>query len=221
MSGDSSETRLRGSNLISFVSGFSALAKGDILDVLLWAELSASERFDREKQWSQWIERYQSVLVESSFKPESSLSQKPVKVSNEAGFRRETAKLIKAINQPKLAGSAESALNDMFNSPHAQLFFSSWLNFNAGRSDSFQIVPCEWVAFGQLRVAVCGLQMLTRTKLKPPLITFPQWPFKYEMTLTLRGGSFIYDVSAYAPHRERIREALRVKGADAIRNIQL
>ena len=221
MSGNSSRSLLRGSNLVSFFPELSPLSRADILDALLWAQLNASDRYNPEKQWEQWIERYRSVLIESSFKPGSSLAQRPVKVSNENGFRREAAKLVKTINPPVLASVAQAALDDMFNSSQARVFFSSWFNFNAGQSDSFQIVPCEKGGFGQVRIVACGLQMVTRTTIKPPNRFFPQWPFKYEMTLLLRGGGFVYDVSDYAIHRERIREALRAKGSEAIGLIQL
>ncbi|WP_341522482.1 hypothetical protein AABC73_03530 [Pseudomonas sp. G.S.17] len=221
MSDDSSRSLLRGSNLVSFFPELSPLSRGDILDALLWAQLSASDRYNPEKQWEQWIELYTAVLIDSSFKPGSSLAQKPVKVSNESDFRREATKLVKTINPPGLANVAEVALNDMFNSAHARLFFDSWFNFNAGRSDSFQIVPCEKGGFNQVKIAACGLQMVTRTKVKPPNGFFPAWPFTYEMTLTLRGGGFVYDVNDYATHRERIREALRAKGSEAIGLIQL
>ena len=221
MSRDSSKSLLRGSNLVSFFPELSPLSRADILDALLWAQLNASERYNPEKQWEQWIERYTSVLIDCGFKAGSSLAKEPVKVSNESGFRREAAKLVKSIKPPGLADVAEAALDNMFNSSHARLFFDSWFSFNAGRSDSFQIVPCEKGGFGQVKIAACGLQMVTRIKVKPPNGWFPVWPVTYEMTLTLRGGGFVYDVYEYAAHRERIREALRVKGSEAIEAIEL
>jgi hypothetical protein len=221
MSSGLPKTVLFSSNLVSFLPGVSKEDRADILDVLLLAELSASEQYSREKNWQQWIDVYKSVLVGSGITSRNSLSQNPVKVSNQSGFRREAGKLVKTISPPGLARVAEAALDAMFNSTHAQQFFSSWFNFNSGRSDNFQVVPCEKASSDEVNVAVCGLQMVTRTTVRPPNGFWPEWPFKYEMTLTLRGGGYVYSASRYAPHRERVGEALRSRGAQAIEAIEL
>lgn len=142
-------------------------------------------------------------------------------VSNKSGFLRETARLIKVIKPAQLANVAQSGLDDMFKSDHARHFFSSWFGFNSGRSDSFQIVPCERSVSGDIHIALCGLRMLTRTRVKPSNPFFPQWPLAYEMTLTLRGGGFVFDVKGYQQHRERVQRKLLDKGVDAIRPIEL
>lgn len=181
MTASAANSLLVGSNVIAFLPGVSREDRVDILDALLWAELSASDRYSREKKWEQWIDAYKAQLVGSGFTSRSPLSQKPVKVSNESGFRKEVAKLVRTINPPQLAGVAKSALDVMFNSDHARSFFSSWFNFNAGRSDNFQIVPCERGASGEINIGVCGLLMVTRTRLKHANPFVPQWPFAYEM----------------------------------------
>jgi hypothetical protein len=221
MNDNSSGSLLLRSNLVSFIPGVPSESRADILDVLLLAELRASERFNREEEWQPWTEAYSRVLLDSGIERRSSLSPPPVKVSNESGFHRETARLVKGINPAQLATAAQAGLDDMFKSEHARHFFSSWFSFNSGRSDSFQIVPCERAVSGEIHIAVCGLQMLTRTKLKPTNPFFPQWPFTYEMTLTLRGGGFVFDSAAYQPHRERVQQELLDRGVNGVLPIEL
>jgi len=216
-----SKSILVGTNLVSFLPGVSAENRADILDALLLAELIASERYNREKNWEQWMDAYRAVLVESGLTSRGSLSQRPVKVSNKQGFRREAAKLTQTITPAQLAVAARSALDEMFNSDHARVFFSSWFNFNSGRSDSLQIVPCERAASGEINLAVCGLQMVTRIKVKVPVIFIPNWPIAYEMTLTLKGGGFVYKSDVYARHRERVQKELLLRAAENISRIPI
>ncbi|WP_426142937.1 hypothetical protein [Pseudomonas sp. DWP3-1-2] len=220
MNTHSSRSLLLRSNLVSFIPGVPSESRADILDVLLLAELSASELHKREAKWEPWLEAYTRVLLDSGIVRRSSLTPKPVKVSNESGFRRETAKLIRTIRPAQLANVAQAGLADMFSSEHARHFFSSWFSFNSGRSDSFQIVPCERAVSGEIHIALCGLQMRTRTRVKPPNFFFPHWPLDYEMTLTLRGGGLVFDSSAYEQHRERVQRELFDRGGEGIKPIE-
>lgn len=224
MNAGSSRSFLRGANLVSFVPAVSDENRADILDVLLLAELSASQRYNRVSQWAQWVEAYRGVLSSLGLAGRGSLLQSPVKVSNEKGFRRETSRLIQTISPPQLAKVAQSGLDIMFSSAHARLFFSSWFNFKSARSDSFQIVPCHQTEAGEINIAVCGLQMITRTRPKRPIFfrpVLPAWPFAYEMTVTLRGGGFVFNAKAYEQHRQQVRRQLQARADKAIQLIEL
>lgn len=216
-----SDSMILGTNLVSFASGVSSEDRSDIMDVLLLAELSASKRHDQEKMWEPWINAYTQVLADSGFVSRGSIAHEPVKVSSKGQFQRETSKLVQKITPPQLAGVARSALDTMFNSDHAQSFFSTWLGFNSGRSDSFQIVPCASAASGVVNIAACGLQMVTRTRLNIPIIGIIQRPFSYEMNLTLRGAGFVYHRDTYARQRERVQKALQAFGTSELQRISI
>lgn len=212
---------VRGSSLVSFLPAVPHLERDDILDALLYAELTASARFDRQRRWHEWNDTNLRSLVGCGFAMRKTLGHAPVKVSNEKGFRKKTAVLLNTIGVPSLAAVAASALDTMLDSGHARGFFNDWFSFNTGRSDSFQIVPCERMESGEGHIAVCGLQMVTRTRLTPPGLFLPQWPFVYEMTLVLKGASLAYSQQRYAPHRERVREYLMSTSLEAINRIEL
>jgi hypothetical protein len=221
MSAISADSMLSGSNLVSFSHGVAAQERADILDVLLLAELTASERHDRVQEWEQWVAAYQAVLTLAGLTPQGELAQKPVRVSSEREFRRESAKLVQTIRPRQLAAVAESSLAKMFASEHARVFFSTWFGFSAGRSDSFQIVPCERGASGKVNIAACGLQMVTRTRIRLPFIGLIQNPHSYRMTLTFKGGNFVYEQNRYAPHRARVQRETAAKAIESILRIDL
>lgn len=216
-----SDYLILGSSLVSFLPGVSEQDRADILDVLLLAELSASGQYDRHKQWEAWIAAYQAALNESGLTAQGSLAPKPVKVRSQRRFRREAAKLVMTINPQQLAVLAQSALDQMFSSAHAQSFFKHWFGFNAGRSDSFQVIPCQQATSGVINIAVCGLEMVTRTRTNLPLIGILQNPFRYEMTLSLRGAGFIFNREIHAQYRARVQKQLQDMNREVLELISL
>lgn len=210
-----------GNNLLSFYPGATKEEKEDIQDALLFADLQASETFDRKQNWGPWINLHQQRLSGVGLSRMSSIEHKPVKVSKRADFSKRTSTLIHSIASPRLADVARKALYAMQNSEHAQQFYTSW--FSAGRSDSFQIVPCEKMPDGSINIMVCGLQMttLTKPKLIIPIGIFPTWPLAYEMTIVMKGGLFAYHLSRYALHRERVNGELAKKVNEAVKRIDL
>jgi len=216
----SSDSLILGSNLVSFLPGISAQERQRILDCLLFCEFYAAKAVpDKKKEWERWIGMYQRMLPVTGFIQATALDAPSVKVSNKKEFGRESVKLVSRISSRGLASAAEGALDDMLKSPHAQSFFSSWLKFDTGRSDSFQVIPCMKNRAGHIEIAVCGLQMITRTRLKK--IPTGLWPFTYEMTITVRGGVYAFDRTNYDVNRERIEQELVEGGARITERIDL
>jgi hypothetical protein len=212
-----SDSLILGSNLVSFVPGVPSEDRADIMDILLLAELQASERHSREKRWEAWITAYIQALANSGLRHQGLLSQPPRKITNKAAVSSEAGKLFFGIRPVRLAQEARSALEQMFMSEHAQSYFRHSFDFSSDRSDSFQIVPCEREESGLINIAVCGLNMLTRPK---PRLR-PWRPVEREMVLTLRGGNFIYQQETYARHREDVKKALQAAGANDLQLISI
>lgn len=210
---------LVGNTVTSFLSGISGDQRTRILRCLLFAELSADKIADPKAAWEQWIDVYQQMLGVAGFDLVAPLDGGPVTVSNKKGFKREGARIVSRVRSRDLAAAAQGALDILFNSPHAQSFFKDWFNFSAGRSDSFQIIPCRKNPSNQIEIAVCALHMTTRTKLNR--IPIGYWPFTYVMTLLLRGGSYSFNERRYEANRARIDRELVELRADRLREIQL
>ncbi|GFM78701.1 hypothetical protein PSCICM_45200 [Pseudomonas cichorii] len=218
----SSNSLLMANNLVSFLPGFDAQERADIQDCLLLAELCAFDAFDRKKNWDGWINAYQQKLVVCGLSRTSAIDQKSAVFKKPKDFQSQAALLVARITSPRLAELAKSSLQDMFNSEHAKVFFSSW--FSVGRSESFQMVPCEKRESGQIHIVICGLKMLSLTKPKPWyswISKIPMWPLSYEMKLLLKGGGFVFDNTQYALNRDRVRKELQDRGAERIKRIPL
>lgn len=218
----SSNSLLMANNLISFLPGIDAQERADIQDCLLLAELCASDTFDRKRNWEGWINAYQQKLAAFGLSRTSAIDQKSSVFKKPEDFQRQASLLVARINSPRLADLVQASLQAMFNSEHAKVFFSSW--FSAGRSESFQIVPCEKRESGQIHIVICGLQMTSITKPKPWsswISMLPIWPFDYEMRLFLKGGGFVFDSARYAEHRDRVRNELQTRGVENIESIPI
>jgi hypothetical protein len=213
------EVFVAGNNLFSFYPGATEEEKGDILDCLLLADLQASEALNREQNWEPWIHLHQQKLVGTGLSLVSLIEHNPVKISKRSDFSKKTSRLIQAIASPRLADVAREALEVMHKSGHAQRFYDRW--FSAGRSDNFQVIPCEKMPDGSIDIMVCGLQMTTRSKPKLQIAYFPLWPIAFEMTMVMEGGLFTYDVNLYAPHRARVNGELIRYGNEPVTRIDL
>ena len=211
---------LLGTNLVSFHSNITMSVRDDIKDCLLLAQLRASEQFDSERYWPQWVDAYRRTLISVGSNLSEVIDRPQVKVKTQKYFQVEAAKLVASMPSPSLSVAANDALDAMYQSAHAKTFYESW--FSSGRSDSFQIIPCEKTHAGDIDIMLCGLQMTTRTKvtdIRP--VFFPIWPFSYELTLLLRGGRFLFSEAAYGPYRQSVRAELRERGAQSIKAIEL
>jgi hypothetical protein len=219
MSASAASSLIIGSNVVSFLPGIASDERARIRGCLLFAELHADRVADPKTAWRRWFDTYQRMLVVAGFEHTAMLDGSPVKVSNKKGFERESTKIVSRVRSRDLAVAAQGALDTLFKSSHAQSFFKDWLNFSSSRSDSFQVIPCQKNHSGQTGIAVCALQMTTRTKLK----TIPRggWPFIYEMTLLLQGGSYNFSQNNYEKNRTQVERELLEMRADRLNEIQL
>jgi hypothetical protein len=218
MSDHPATSLLIGNNLLCFAPGATAQEKADIQDCLLLAELRTSELHSRGESWERWMDVYQQNLVDGGLVLQDRTDQQSAVINRRRDFPRKTAALISTVPSPRLVEIASGALADMYASAHAQHFFDSW--FSAGRSDTFQVIPCERTATGRVDLLICGLQMNTRMKPRVSL-WLPIWPIAYEMTLSLKAAGFLYDAAAYDPLRERVQAELTAMSKHTVARIEL
>jgi hypothetical protein len=212
MSPAHSSAVLVGKNLASFAAGMSAQDRQDIKDCLLYAELRANEKYDRQTLWASWMNRYQRELVKLGFVLNGILVEgPPIRIWTARDFNRVTFRTLEQAGSRRLVELAQVSFEAMKTSAHAKMFLASW--FSSGRSESFQVVPCEKTADGDVQVMVCGLNMITDVVVKGMFFWKDIYP---EMTIRINGGSFVLNPDAYAQHRERVRAQL---GDDAQRYI--
>jgi hypothetical protein len=192
---------LQSRNLVSFAADVSAQLRADILDCLLYAQLSADQKHDRRRNWKPWIDQYQRSLYNPGI----------ATIGHLRDLRRLPAGAFGSATTPELHALMTGALQTLLESEHASRFFNSW--FSSGQSESFQIVPCRARESGAVEILVCGMQMTTRAV--KPALTF--WEtLSGDMTVRTNGASFLLTEQSYAPHREEISRRLAVAANNAI-----
>lgn len=211
-----SSAALVGNSLTSFYSGISDQERQDIKDCLLYAELYANEKFDRQQLWKSWMDRYQRELVKLGFTLTSFIVEIPIQIWTARDFDRVTFNAMGKVGSARLVELAHTSFKSMKASDHAKAFLGSW--FSTGRSESFQVVPCEKLPNGELQVLVCGLNMTSRTVVKGGIF----WKDIYsEMIVRMNGGSFAFSRGVYAEHRKRVRAQLGDQARRYITEIEL
>jgi hypothetical protein len=202
---------LQSRNLVSFAADVSAQLRADILDCLLYAQLSADRKHDRRRNWKPWIDQYQRTLYKNGGKLSGAINPGIATIGHLRDLRRLPAGAFGSATTPELHALMTGALQTLLESEHASRFFNSW--FSSGHSESFQIVPCRARESGAVEILVCGMQMTTRAV--KPALTF--WEtLSGDMTVRTNGASFLLTEQSYAPHREDISRRLAVAANNAI-----
>jgi hypothetical protein len=197
------ESVLQGRNFVSFGPGIPAQLRADILDCLLYAQLSADQKYNRYRSWKPWIEQYQRIIYQKGGRLTGSVDPGAVTIRRLRDLRYLPASAFGRATSPELHALMAGSLHALFSSEHANTFFNSW--FSSGQSESFQVVPCRASRTGALDVLVCGLQMTTRAVKPGPLF----WDaLSGDMTVRTNGASFSLTEQSYAPHREKISRYL-------------
>ncbi|HEY0286266.1 MAG TPA: hypothetical protein VGC62_04545 [Pseudomonas sp.] len=198
-----SDALLVGGNLVSFGAGISQDLRDDILDCLLYAQLSADKKHDRGQGWKRWIEQYQRVILQKGSQLTGAINPTSLTIKRLSDLRYLPLNPTGTATSPQLRALMRTSLDMLLKSGHAQTFFNTW--FSSGRSENFQVVPCEMDEQGGVTILVCGLQMTT-TALSQ---NFFFWQaLAGEMTVRSNGASFRLTAQSYEPYRKPIRDYL-------------
>lgn len=202
---------LAGDSLISFGEGISQDLRADIMDCLLYAQLSADARYDKRRMWQPWIEAYKSQLWRVGGQQTGAVSPRPFKLSKLSKLSSLRLDVSGAAASPHLQALLKQSLDALMSSDHAQIFFNSW--FSSGRSESFQVVPCEADGAGGATLLICGLQMTTKplgsSWFFDPLLFWRK--LAGEMTVIANGAACRLTPQGYEPHRQRVQDYLENK----------
>lgn len=197
------ESLLQGRNFVSFTPGISAQLRADILDCLLYAQLSADQKYDRHRRWKAWVEHYQRIIYQTGGRLTGSIDPGVVTIRRLRDLRYLPASAFGRATSPELHALMAGSLQALLSSEHANTFFSSWIS--SGQSESFQVVPCRASGTGAVDILVCGLQMTTRA-VQPGLLFWDA--LSGDMLVRTNGASFSLTEQSYAPHREKISHHL-------------
>jgi hypothetical protein len=195
---------LAGDSLISFGEGISQALRADIMDCLLYAQPSADGRFDKRKFWQPWIEEFKSQLWRTGGQQTGAVIPRPKTINGLATLSSLRLDVLGAASSPQLQSLLKHSLDALMTGEHAQTFFNSW--FSSGRSESFQVVPCESDGSGGATILVCGLQLTTKAVGSG---LFPWQVLAGEMTVIANGAACRLTSQGYEPYRKSIQDYLK------------
>ncbi len=205
-----SESLLIGNNLLSFSAPVSASLRSDLMDCLLYAQLSADKKYDRSHNWRAWIEQYQRVIYQKGGHLSGAINPIQLTLRHLRELRYFPRRIAGSATSRELQVLLERSIQTLMDSDHAKAFFSSW--FSSGRSEAMQVVPCEANKDGGVNILVCGLQMTTR--MTPGYFIWDA--FDGELTVRSNGASFLLTEESYGPYRKPIADYLAQQAQQAI-----
>jgi hypothetical protein len=217
MANDISGTLQNGS-LISFDERVLDTTKRDLLDLLMFVQLSCNDLHDRRQRWMQWLQSYQQLAVSVGLVRVGNLRPSKLKIKSAAELKRLPLDASGVTSSTELKRVADRALDQLLGSEHAEAFFSKW--FTAGRSESFEVIPCVSDSQGGATLFVCGMQMHSSALdaqipwywlASPASIVYG---LSGALTVTSSGGAFRYTPHAFAPFRQKVRSFLEARAVD-------
>ncbi|WP_268798159.1 hypothetical protein [Pseudomonas huanghezhanensis] len=212
----SNDTFLIGDGVLSFSDDVPRALRDDILDCLMYAQLSADKKHEKRAQWRLWIEQYQRIILQKGGVLTGAIDPIRLVIKRLRDLQSVPQQISGRATSPELRALMRTSLDILLASDHAKIFFDSW--FSAGRSESFQVVPCQMDDRGGVTIMVCGLHMTTTAVSD----AFFFWhALTGEMTIRPNGASFRFTAQGYAPYRDKIRSYLSENSLKTIEIIQL
>ncbi|SQF94844.1 Uncharacterised protein [Paucimonas lemoignei] len=203
---------LGGSNLISFSAGTLAEEKSDILDCLAYAEIKASDRYNRKRHWAQWVDRYQLELYKNGFEITDALPGERLVLTDPRDLYSVVSDALETGENRELERLARSSFLALLGSEDGQTLFRTW--FSKERSENVQIIPCIRDAHGRIEILFCGLELVIAT-------TESSWfeGSRSKIAITISGGEYRYSSANYERYRQKVDSFLEAHTRESIRNI--
>lgn len=202
---------LMGRSLVSFEATISATLRDDVMNCLLYAQLSADTKYDRKRNWRRWVEQYQRVIYQKGGLISGAINPVRLDIRHLRELRHLPYRLAGGATSPTLQALLEASIMQLMDGEHAQAFFGSW--FTTGRSESMQVIPCQASGSTGASIMVCGLHMTTRA------LAQGSWFWEIlsgVMTVRANGASFTLTEQNYAPFRQQIADYLDTQAQQAI-----
>ena len=204
-----------GSNLVSFLSGFSRQEKSDVLKVLRFADYFASATWRRQDAWLSWMIYYRAQLQKYGCKPGAQVFMDPIVVSEPAELDLISYKIKGLSGVDRLVEEVSQSLRSMRINEYARGFFQ--YGRGDGTLSTFQAVPCERNSVGQMQILMIGVHANAYGSSDIFGLTENT---KRDMVVRLTGGVYTFDSKAFAPHRDYLRSRLAGDARLTIQNLR-
>lgn len=203
-----------GSTLVALTETLSMEDRQDVMDLLLYAELEANKKYNKDEVAKSWMNHYQRTLVKHGCELKSFLNEDPIFVPRTNGLHGVALSLIGSEGSAPLERLARSAIEALKLDTFASEFYQG--QASAKNTLVFSMAPCELTPTGEPAVFFCGLKLISTVDVTGAWL----WKTTFrDVSLFPAGGTFIFKREAYAKHRQRLRDEAGSQSDRFIRNI--
>lgn len=180
----------------------------DILDLMLYAQVSASKKYDKNEQSSQWMNYYQGRLIKYGCTLTAFIEPDVVVVSDLPSFREIEFKVAGASGVQPFIAHAKASFAALQISKKAMDFFRGYSGTE--RSITVNVSSVELAEEGAVLLLFCGIHFSSSIEVKK--FFFEDEKF-YDLTIHPNGGAFLFDRDKYTTHRANILRQLKEASA--------
>ena len=213
---ESNNAVIAGQNIVSFSPGTNAADRADLLDLMMYADVYASQSYRKNEHWLSWMLYYRKQLEYSGCRLRSSIVKAPMVINNARELDKIRIGFNSEIHAGKLLDLARRSFKAAALSRYAQHFFE--FGSDSGSVNTFQVVPCESLAEGEISFLVCGLHASASVSSES---RGGDWRLNREMVVTVAGGVYSLGGQDFSAHRGRIRSRLQTIGRFNIAHIDI
>jgi hypothetical protein len=211
-----SNALVTGNNIVSFSTGVTPSDRADLLDLMMYADIYASQSYRRERDWTSWMLYYRKQLEYSGCRLRSLIVKEPM-VINSARELDDIGFSVKgSVRIANLLELTHRSIKAARLSEYARHFFE--YGSDSGSLSAFQVVPCENLAGGEISFLVCGLHASATATSDD---RGGDWLVGREMVVRVAGGVYSLTGQDFTTHRERIRSRLQDIGRFNINHINI
>lgn len=211
-----SNALVAGNNIISFAPGVSAADRDDLLDLMMYADLYASQSYRVEENWVSWMLYYRKQLEYSGCQLRNPIVNEAMLINSARELEDIRFSFKGTVQIAHLLELTRRSFKAAQLSEYARHFFE--YGSGSGSLSTFQLVPCENLAEGEISFLVCGLHA-SATVISED--RGGDWRVDREMVVRLAGGVYSLRRQDFSAHRERIRTRLLEIGRFNINQISI
>lgn len=180
----------------------------DIVDLMLYAEVSASNKYDKNEQGGKWMDYYQGRLVKYGCTLEAFVAPDVLVASDWKSFLGLTYKVEGVVGAQEFIGHVKASFDALQITKKAMFFFQGYSG--SERAVTINISSSELTEKGTILLLFFGLQLSSSIEVKR--FFFKDETF-YDLTIRPNGGAFLFDRNKYATHRADILIKLKEAAA--------
>lgn len=192
-----------GGCLLSFDFKVSLQDQQDIQDCLLYAELTANDKYREQASQKVWFECYKRKLLEVGFIQKSIVHNEPFRVSSVSQLLAIGQKLIGRLGSQRMGQLFEETYRALKLDKFALEFFQG--NVERGGLGILKCAPCEYLKPGETVIYLFGMRVGTTVTEQD----FFFWKeFDKEVLIVPDGGVYAFKRGVFENHRARVHEKI-------------